>query len=50
MLKYEGYTKVKENNRYVETWIYRCSECGNTIKVEPHKLPEACPYCGAKNG
>ena len=50
---YDGYTKVKKGTgkkqRYIETYIYRCPDCGWTIRAERTALhpPRYCPNCKA---
>ena len=50
---YDGYTKVHDNSRkhMIERWVYRCSECGHTVRTEPTRRAilsyATCPSCGA---
>lgn len=56
MMKYDGYTKIKEgagrNARFVERHIYKCTECGAETCVAIERLPvssaapKKCPKCG----
>ena len=55
MMKYSGYTKVVEGEgrrkRYVQTWIFKCTECGKEVRknadtVPGPKPPTHCPKCG----
>ena len=53
MLKYDGYTKVKNGTgrqaRYETTNIYKCTECGHEVRVRAlggKKVPKICPQCG----
>ena len=47
---YDGYTKVKvgsgRHQRYVENQIYKCPDCGWSVKTErATKPPQYCPNC-----
>lgn len=47
---YDGYTKVKmgsgRHQRYVENRIYKCPDCGWSVRVECMvKPPRYCPNC-----
>lgn len=52
MMKYDGYTKTKENGRYVERHIYKCTEYGKEVRITVDRLPVStqapnhCPKCG----
>ena len=47
---YDGYTKVKMGNgrhaRFVWNYIYKCPDCGWSVRVErTQKPPRFCPNC-----
>lgn len=47
---YDGYTKVKtgsgRHQRYVENHIYKCPDCGWSVRTErTTKPPQYCPNC-----
>lgn len=48
---YDGYTKVKTGSgrhaRYIEEYIYKCPDCGWTIRADRTALypPRYCPNC-----
>ena len=47
---YDGYTKVKtgsgRHQRYVENLIYKCLDCGWSVRTErTMKPPQYCPNC-----
>jgi len=47
---YTGYTKVKtgsgRHQRYVENLIYKCPDCGWSVRTErTMKPPQNCPNC-----
>lgn len=52
---YDGYTKEKSGSgrsaRMIETWIFKCSDCGHEIRLNykyRNKLPFKCEKCGGK--
>ena len=51
---YDGYTKVKtgagRHTQYVENHIYKCLNCGWSVRVmRIEKPPRYCPNCGSDN-
>lgn len=51
---YDGYTKVHDSSRkhMIETWCYRCSDCGHIVRTEPKRTAilsyTICPNCSTK--
>lgn len=49
-IAYDGYTKVKMGNgrhaRFVVNHIYKCPDCGWSVRIErTQKPPRCCPNC-----